>query len=156
MVFTLWPKEVREAVFNLKGGERQLTTSLPALQIQFMYPFISFSSFCSSFKRRKPARDSTLSFSFANSLGGRPLFVHQNIGTQRILGTQRIGENTKKICLPLLKVSSCCKLTCWWLWFDILQNLLHWMPRRRIGSNERRGKIQKNPDNVRATSGPCI
>ena len=28
MVFTLWPKEVREAVFNLKGGERQLTTDL--------------------------------------------------------------------------------------------------------------------------------
>ena len=71
---------------------------VPALQIQFMYPFISFSSFCSSFKRRKPARDSTLSFSFANSLGGRPLFVHQNIGTQRILGTEnsRHTENWGK------------------------------------------------------------
>ena len=69
---------------------------VPALQIQFMYPFISFSSFCSSFKSRKPARDSTLSFSFANSLGGRPLFVHQNIGTQRILGTEnsRHTENS--------------------------------------------------------------
>ena len=77
VVFTLWPKEVREAVFNLKGGERQLTTSLPALQIQFMYPFISFSSFCSSFKSRKPALDSTLSFSFANSLYRKQLFVHQ-------------------------------------------------------------------------------
>ena len=34
-------------------------------------------------------------------------------------------------------ISSCCKLASWWLWFDILQNLLHWMSRRRIGSNER-------------------
>ncbi len=40
----------------------------PALQIQFMYPFISLSSFCSSFILRKTARLSTRSFSLANTL----------------------------------------------------------------------------------------
>ena len=41
---------------------------LSYLQIQSTYPVNSFSSFCCSFKAMKPARDSTLSFSFANSL----------------------------------------------------------------------------------------
>ena len=41
---------------------------LSYLQIQSTYPVNSFSSFCCSFKAMNPARDSTLSFSFANSL----------------------------------------------------------------------------------------
>ena len=45
------------------------------LQIQSTYPVSSFSSFCCSFKAMKPARDSTLSFSFANSLR---VFVMRN------------------------------------------------------------------------------
>ena len=104
---------------------------VPALQIQFMYPFISFSSFCSSFRSRKPARDSTLSFSFANSLCGRRLFVHQARNTEN-------GGKHGKIFLPLLKVLSCCKLTSW---FDSLQNLLHWMPNcQGVGLDRIRGE----------------
>ena len=41
---------------------------LPALQIQSTYPVSSRSSLCDSLSAMKPARDSTLSFSFANSL----------------------------------------------------------------------------------------
>ena len=41
---------------------------LPALQIQSTYPVSSRSSRCDSLSAMKPARDSTLSFSFANSL----------------------------------------------------------------------------------------
>ena len=69
--------------FSISGEKgsfftRRAQLIVPALQIQFMQPFISFSSFCSSFRRRNPARDSTLSFSFANSLCvKRQLFVHQ-------------------------------------------------------------------------------
>ena len=44
---------------------------LPALQIQSTYPVSSRSSRCDSFSAMKPARDSTLSFSFANSLHRR-------------------------------------------------------------------------------------
>ena len=44
---------------------------LPALQIQSTYPVSSRSSLCDSFSAMKPARDSTLSFSFANSLHRR-------------------------------------------------------------------------------------
>ena len=146
--FTLnWPKEVREAVFNLKGGERQLLTRL----ISSSY-LLCRSSSCTrsspSPASAPPSRGGSRratppcpSPSQTRWVGDRYSCIrtsaHREFSAQRILGTQRIGENTKKICLPLLKVSSCCKLTCWWLWFDILQNLLHWMPRRRIGSNER-------------------
>ena len=55
--------KVKLNFYSYKDGQL-----LPALQIQFMYPFISFSSFCSSFNNKKPALLSTLSFSFANSL----------------------------------------------------------------------------------------
>ena len=44
---------------------------LPALQIQSTYPVSSRSSRCDSLSAMKPARDSTLSFSFANSLHRR-------------------------------------------------------------------------------------
>ena len=92
----LRPKEVREAVFR-EGGEFSAAAklSLPALQIQFMQPFISFSNFCSSFKSRKPARDSTRSFSLANSLGGRRLFVQQT-STLRDIG-KGVGKGAKMI-----------------------------------------------------------
>ena len=43
-------------------------STLPALQIQSTYPVSSRSSRCDSLSAMKPARDSTLSFSFANSL----------------------------------------------------------------------------------------
>ena len=55
-------------VFNCWFRQEQVSLVSPALQIHSTYPVSSFSSFCCSFKAMKPARDSTLSFSFANSL----------------------------------------------------------------------------------------
>lgn len=113
-----------------------MTTSLPALQIQFMYPFISFSSFCSSFKSRKPALDSTLSFSFANSLYRKQLFVHQAFAH-----TEKKGKHEKYFCSSFIKVSAVESSRVGGLRFDIWQNLQHWMP--GVGSNERKIKFVK-------------
>jgi hypothetical protein len=66
----------KNAIFSLTIGGKSYhnigppegSGDSPALQIQFMYPFISRSSFCCSFRSRNPALLSTRSFSLANSL----------------------------------------------------------------------------------------
>ena len=141
MVFTLWPKEVREAVFNLKGGERQLLTRL----ISSSY-LLCRSSSCT---RSSPSPASAP----PSRAGSRPSTppcpspsqtrcIENSYSCIRLLPTQRKrGKHEKYFCSSFIKVSAVESSRVGGLRFDIWQNLQHWMP--GVGSNERKIKFVK-------------